>query len=412
MVKRLNTALLLFVIFQMFTLNADAQNGAPSAYTSFGVGRIENEATVKYQGMGGVGIALPTKYSINALNPAALGSIESEQMLIDIGLRSGYTEYEHDTESGSGLSGGLNNITLAFKSFKNIISSVNLTQYSSVGYNISSSDYIQGTTSEIYKGYEGSGGLNKLGFSNAYVPFKNFSLGLEVSYIFGKLNKEENYYSDEIGGSLAVEYADFLQQICLKTGFQYKIPFKKYDLFIGGTFSPETKFATSREVTTSSSSGAGIVEEVDADAYKIPATYGGGLGWVNKNGIKVALDYKFQNWANIDYSNTLASYKDSHRFSGGVEYKNKKSRRANPYLWQLGGYYEDSYIEVKGRSLMDKGITCGVGIPMRSRNSYLNVSFNYGQRGTSNNSLITENYYGLSLSMSMTEAWFRKRQFE
>ncbi|WP_430932764.1 hypothetical protein [Saccharicrinis sp. 156] len=400
------------IIVLLFTETIAAQNGAPSAYTNFGVGRIESAATVKYQGMGGAGIALPSQYSVNSLNPASLSSIKSEQMLIDFGIRSSYTNYEHDTESGNGLSGGLNNINLAFRSGKRWVTSFNISQYSSVGYNILSTDYIEGTTMQISKSYEGSGGLNKLAMSNSLTLGKNLSLGLELSYIFGKLTKQENYYSSVIGGELDIEYADFLQQIYLEAGFQYKIPLAKSNVFVGATYSPEANFKTSREVVTSSTSGAGIYEDLDRESYKIPATYGGGLGWMNHHGIQVAVDYRFQNWANIDYGNSLANYKDSHRFSGGLEYQRRKSRRANPYTWRLGGYYEDSYIEVKGKTILDRGITAGIGIPMRSKNSYLNMSINYGQRGTANNTLITENYYGISVSMSMLEGWFRKRQFE
>lgn len=412
MIQYTKQIIVLSAIFQLIVSTIYAQNGAASAYTSFGVGRIENSATIKNQGMGGTGIALPSQYSVNSLNPASLSGIESEQMLIDIGLKLNYTSYEHNTESGGGFSGGLNNLILAFKSGKKLFTSISLTQYSSVGYNILSSAYIEGTDIPVSKSYEGTGGLNEFALANSYAANKNFSLGLKLSYLFGQLKKNEFYSATDIGGDLNVDYSDYLQQFDVETGFQYKIPLANSNLFIGGIYSPQIKFKTTREVTTSSSSGAGIFEEVDSDDYEIASNIAGGLAWTNVHGIKVALDYHFQNWDEIEYGNALAEYKDSHRFSGGMEFRRRKSRRVNPYLWQLGGYYEDSYIKVKGKTILDRGITCGVGIPMNTKNSYLNISLNYGKRGTASNTLINEDYYKVSVSMSMMEGWFRKIKFD
>ncbi len=406
----LRSGLLLGLCLWVFQVNG--QNSSPSAYTSFGIGRIEEIGSARYKAMGGAGIALPSAYGINSLNPASLANIHAEQMYIDLGIKGNYTSYSHNTQSGTGLSGGLNNLWLAFKSTKNLKTAVGLRQYSSVGYNVVSSAYIQGTSTAIAKNYEGSGGINQLAISNALKLGNNFSLGARVSYLFGKLKKTELFTSSEIGGELSIQYADFLQQLYLETGFQYAIPFEKSKITIGGIYNLETVFKSDREVLTSSTSGAGITEELDGDDYSLPALYGGGISWTNQSGIKVAFDYKNQDWSGLYDGSNLVQLKNSHYFNGGVEYFRKKSRRANPYLWRMGGFYQDSYIKVKGNTIVDRGITAGVGIPLRTQKSYLNVSFKYGHRGTRSGSLITENYYEIGVSMSMVESWFRKMQFD
>ncbi|WP_066631884.1 OmpP1/FadL family transporter [Labilibacter marinus] len=409
---KIRYSLIIIGLLSFIIEGLQAQNGAASAYTSFGVGRIESGATIQYEAMGGTGIALPSEYSINTLNPASLAGLKSEGIIFDLGLRTSFTEYSHDTESGSAFTGGLNNLTLAFKPGEKWVTSFNVSQFSSLAYKINSETYIDGSTTLIDKNYEGSGGLSEVSVSNAYAVNSNLSLGLTLSYVFGKLNKQESYSSSVIGGDLTVDYGDFLQQMTVGAGIQYKLPLKKSNLLFGATYNPAVNFNTEREVQTSSSSGAGIIEEMEEDDYKIPANLGGGVAWMNNHGIKIALDYRYQSWSNINYSSPIAEYKDSHKFNGGVEYRRRKSRKLNPYLWRLGGYYEDSYIQVKGKTIMDRGITAGVGIPLRGQSSYLNVSFNYGSRGTNNNALITENYYGISVSMSMVESWFKKRTFD
>lgn len=389
-----------------------AQTGSPSPYTSFGVGRIENTGTVKYQGMGGTGIALPSQFSVNTLNPASLSTIQREQMIIDLGIRANYTQFEDGSESGNSLAGGLNNISLAFRTGKNIATAISISQFSSVGYSILTNAYIDGTSNKIAKEFEGKGGIDELALSNSFALGDHLSLGVKLSYLFGKLSQTEYYIGEEIGGDLSVDYSDFLQQGYFQLGFQYQIPLKENSFFFGGTYSKHTAFKTSREVETSSTSGAGIYEDLDTDPYEIPTNLGGGIAWMNNRGISIALDYRFQNWDEISYNNPVSEFKDSHRFSGGLEYSRSKSRKANPYIWRLGAYYEDSYIKVKGRGIIDQGLSCGVGIPTRADKSRINVSFNYGRRGTANNTLITEKYYGLSVSMCMLETWFKKQQFK
>lgn len=58
MKQRILHAISIICILLLLAISSNAQNGASSAYTTFGVGRIESASTIKYQGMGGVGVAL------------------------------------------------------------------------------------------------------------------------------------------------------------------------------------------------------------------------------------------------------------------------------------------------------------------------------------------------------------------
>lgn len=411
--KRTNKVLIGIVFFSICWMQITiAQTNSLSPYSSFGVGRIENSGFGNNQGMGGAGIALPTTNRINALNAASLSGVDSLEMLFDIGIGVNSTTYSSSSGEGSAVSGGLNNIALAFKLAPIINTSIGISQFSSIGYNVVSSSYIDGGNSEIYKSYEGSGGIDEVFISNSISIFKNFSLGLKFSYLFGQIKKTEYYNDSEIGGELQLDYVDNLKQIYFEPGFQYHITGAKNTFSIGGIYSPEVNFNSSRSVTTSSTSGAGISEDIDGEDYELPSMMAGGVAWVNKSGIKIAFDYRLQNWSDVEYSSAKVSYKDSHKFAGGIEYKNMKSRRPAPYIWQLGSYYEDTYLKVKGKSIIDRGVNIGVAIPLRNKDSYLNLNFNYGKRGTNDNSLVTEDYYGVNLSLSIMEQWFKTQKLQ
>ncbi|TLX74677.1 hypothetical protein E9993_12230 [Labilibacter sediminis] len=412
MIKKIKVYHVCIVILLLLKTSLYAQNQSPSAYTSLGIGRIEKYGLVKNQGMGGAGLALPTDNFVNVLNPASLTGVDSLKMLIDMGLNVNLTHYESKDGQGNAVSGGLNNITMAFRLTPILGTSFGISQYSQVGYNISSTAYIDGTLIEIPKTYEGSGGIDQVYLANAISISKNLSLGLKMSYLFGKISKSEIYTSEEIGGGLRLDYSDYLQQVQFETGIQYHFQVEKNTFSLGAVYAHHTKFNTLREVLTASSGGAGIAEELEAEDYALPTDFAVGVAWMNISGFKSVFDYRYQNWAGISYIHPVAAYQDLHRFSGGFEYRNSNTRKAAPFLWQVGAYHEDSYLKVQGNALIDKGITLGVGIPVRNYRSYLNLSFNYGTRGTRNNALITENYYGFSLSMSMVENWFKKRQFD
>jgi len=76
----------------------------------------------------------------------------------------------------------------------------------------------------------------------------------------------------------------------------------------------------------------------------------------------------------------------------------------------LGAYYSTSYINVNGYTPSQKAITCGFGFPLRSSKSLINTSFEYGTKGKSTTNSIKENYFRLTLNLSLNEVWFFKRK--
>lgn len=60
--------------------------------------------------------------------------------------------------------------------------------YSSVGYYFHSSQPIEGSPHESYAAaFTGSGGISKVSWSNAYLLSRHWSLGANISYLFGNI---------------------------------------------------------------------------------------------------------------------------------------------------------------------------------------------------------------------------------
>ena len=65
-----------------------------------------------------------------------------------------------------------------------------------------------------------------------------------------------------------------------------------------------------------------------------------------------------------------------------------------------------------GQQINDFGISFGVGLPVYRSNSTINVSAEFGRRGTKQNNLVLEKYAKLNLSVNLYDVWFIKRRFD
>jgi hypothetical protein len=62
--------------------------------------------------------------------------------------------------------------------------------------------------------------------------------------------------------------------------------------------------------------------------------------------------------------------------------------------------------------ISDIGINFGASVPINSL-SLMNFAVKFGSRGTLNNGLIKEEYFGVTLGFSLNDnSWFYKRVFE
>jgi len=65
---------------------------------------------------------------------------------------------------------------------------------------------------------------------------------------------------------------------------------------------------------------------------------------------------------------------------------------------------------VEGTAINEYGMSFGVSLPMGLRISNINLGFEIGQRGTTDNNLIKESFYVFRLSLSLNDRWFRKQK--
>jgi hypothetical protein len=195
-----------------------------SPYSRFGIGDFQMNGSIINSGMGGGGIGMRNDSLIpqyfNFANPASLTS--NKFVSYEVSLLSNTVQLQNTTDKAIFNRSTLGNFSLAFPVTKWWGAGFGLVPYSSVGYNVSTSDSLDGIGPVTYK-YEGSGGVNQVFLSNGFRPFagaprhyllsekyaqlkqtgdttamkkqvrrrnavSNISVGIQTSYLFGSLN--------------------------------------------------------------------------------------------------------------------------------------------------------------------------------------------------------------------------------
>jgi len=160
--------------------------------------------------------------------------------------------------------------------------------------------------------------------------------------------------------------------------------------------------------------------------YRLPikTNFGAGIGKFDK--WYLGLEYENQEAIEtsgfLNKSNAAYRYGNSNRFSiGGYylpkinsisSYWERVTYRAGLRLEKTGLLVDGSGLSSNFTPVDDFGISFGVGLPLKQL-STLNMSFEFGKKGTTENNLIQENYFNFRLSLSLTDTnWFQKRKID
>ena len=411
-------------------MTINAQTVSVSPYSSFGIGEQLFNNSAEQGAMGGIS-TVPTNpfgQSANFSNPAANQNIR--MTTFNVTGRGENSSFK--TNSSQKSSGGfkLANISLAFPVHKKGSVGVGFQPYTGLGYNVLN-EYDRGDLKQISK-MEGSGGINSAhAFYNHNIS-KGLSVGARVNYLFGEIKLNEKVTVD--GASLLTDYDTKSNyrglQFTLGTMYQKKIG-QKNNLYVGAYYTLGSDLKTDlRELSTTYTSITGAAAYIDTVGYKrnssldtsLPHTFALGASYTKDNSWALSAEAKYNTWS--DFSKPTLSpateimnnteYKNNVQVSVGgywiPDYNSYKSY-FNRVIYRAGAYYESPHLSIYGNDIQKYGVTLGAGFPIGKQNdaSMLNVSLEYGQRGTTNHNLIKEDYFGVRLGFDINDIWFRKR---
>lgn len=409
-------SLLLAVVALGIAIATNAQN-TTSPYSMFGYGILNDYATSTQRAMGGVGYAMNSSRQINVMNPASYAAIDSLTFIWDVGVDVSIMRSKEAEHIANNVGGGLDYITMQFPLSKKVGMSAGLLPYSTVGYEVAS---------EIENGSQaraGGGGLNLLYAGIAYSPFKGFSLGVNVGYLFGI-----NIYDNYVYSSSTTLYERVLQVRSwdAKLGLMYSFNVgKKNKVTIGATYAPEKSLHGQTWGAYYDMTYATQIDTIGYQSLKdknyTPMGIGAGLSYEYDKKVYVEADFTYQNWKDAKYAkvdgfdNNEARMTFDDRWKAAVGVQVTPQQRGGYFKrvsYRVGAYYGHDYVSVRGNNVRECGITCGVGLPAPVGKTTINVGFEYKNRKSHPINYITENYFNITVGVNFNQMWFWKNKLD
>ena len=411
---------LLGISFLFLTSSAFAQNSTSSPYSYYGLGELSLNGSGNGISMGGTSLAYRGGRVLNFLNPAALAHVDSLKFIFNVGMAVKYTDLKQRDKSDSFNDYNLTRLAFGFKVSPRYSTAFSVSPYSNLGYEITEREKVIGSDDYLNRSLNGTGGLNQLTWSNGFKVTKDLSLGFNATYLFGNNARTETIILESTSSYVYQNNSKLISKgIYLDFGAQYQMDLGKYDLTLGAKYQPKLGVSAKQiiKVTNFNSSGSGNspYEDTNRGTFDVPEGYSIGFGLSKNNQFWFGGDYLHEKWSDTKVFNQKNDLRDRDKFSLGMEYKADDGYARKFFkkmTYRLGGFYDTGYITIDDEKISTMGISLGFGIPMARDGGMINVAIEYGSSGTTNNSLVREDFTRITFDINLFESWFIKRKYD
>lgn len=273
--------------------------------------------------------------------------------------------------------------------------------------------------------------------------WQGLSLGANVSYLFGDFENTRRsiFPSSLFAFNSRTGTKTRMTGVYLDYGVQYARTIDSLNgrdlkdnvkLLIGANFAAQTNLDATIDSLSYSYFNNSLGYEIVKDTIEntkgakgkvtLPLSFGFGIGFKKGDRWTVAADFAMQNWSAYKVFNQEQGLKNSMRVSLGAQFvPNSKANNAGSYgkriNYRMGVRYAQTALELKNTPLVEYGLSIGLGFPVgRSyilhNFSMVNIGVEVGQRGTTTNGLIKENFLKGTVGFTINDLWFQKRKFD
>ncbi len=436
--------------------SSDIRPKLNSPYSRLGLGDPVAPYYTAQAGMAGLSAAIRTPAYLNLVNPASLAY--QRVTSFELGIFAQFSSLESNRDRNNFWSGNLNYMALGFP-LKNPINkamepipspfqwgmALALQPYTNVGYNVISEEEV-GDLGLTTTNFKGSGGTYRLMWSNGW-SYKNFAVGLNLGYLFGKLTNSRRIVFDSLAFSYNTEFSDDISVsgFVWNAGIMYTHDFKQPDengipvpsgkrLIFGAYGNTATGFSTNssrffwRDNLNLLQLDTIVFEEDIRERGRLPLEFSAGVTYEQIDKLRVGVEYQFGQWSQYfneaknegpddsDEGGTSIAFDNSWRIALGGEYI-PDIKSYNNYLkrmaYRIGFFYGTDPRLVNGSTLTSYGASFGLGFPVvmpRGTTSFIQFAVEAGRFGTIE--ALRETYVRMTVGFTLNDnSWFFKRKF-
>jgi len=397
-----------------------SQEGTSSPYSFYGIGEAKFQGSVESRSMAGLSIT-PDSTRINFQNPAGFANLK--WTTFTMAGSSNYTKQKSGTSNAIAQRTTFDYLSLGVPLGK-FGAAFGITPYSSVGYKIQN---ISDDPAVNNKRFNGWGGMNRVFIGAGYRIMPNLSVGASAYYNFGKIQTNSFEFISTIPIGSHELNVNQLSGVNFNIGMMYQAKIKeKLSFFSSLYYTPKSILVSenTRTIGTASFNASYDLNDIDTfDAVtkktnlELPQKWSLGLGIGDTRKWLFGAEVSFQDVGKLyNNYNTLSnvSYSNYEKYSIGGYF----TPNANPFVGYAkrityrGGFkYEKTGLIVNSTSINDVGLSIGLGLPITGSLSNVNLSFEMGKKGTTSNNLVQENYFNLSIGLSLNDKWFVRSKF-
>jgi len=412
---------LLTIVFLLTITCLHAQKSTTSPYSRYGYGLLSENSLALGQSMSNTGIAIRSNNHLNFLNPASFTAIDSAHFIFEVGVKNQLTKLSVGDESVKRSTSNMEYIAMGFPVSRWWGMGIALMPYSKIGYSFVQNQILPDSSTVKYH-YEGTGGSNQILWSNSFKPFKGLSIGINSGFIFGEVTRSaynsitSNNLANNVAKNIVVDIHGFYFEAGMQ--YEYKLNAKK-TLIIAALFAPNQLIQTQNvEVVTD---GTNLYENKSDKIQNndLPMKIGVGLGLQQKDKLQFGIDFKYQDWTNAKIYGVSSEYfQKLNSLNVGAEYLPNKFAAHGYYnrvRYRIGARITQTNLAVpenegdsKRYSVNEASVSLGFGLPLKMSANNVNLSLEYGSRGTSKVTLPKETFFVLNLNFTLNENWFNK----
>ncbi len=416
--------ILLSFFFFCLSLVASAQISTSSPYSRFGLGDLNHGSLAEFNSLGGAVVAYSDPFSVNPSNPASYTRFGPNSFLLSTGGWHQTTKIMNTTNSQIANNNGFSHFVLGFPLNKKMAASVGMLPYSSIGYSMSEDIVDENDISHnAIANYYGDGGISKIYFGGAYKLSDNLSLGVNSSFLFGGLNRRKSlvYNSDDFFNSRSNSKIN-VKGYYYEFGLLYSKKLSKGNFSLGVTTNNNSTIRAKKTELIESFEFSGILE-VPKDTFVnsvewgdviLPQNLKTGIEYRNNKWIILA-EYNLQNWAEYRMFNESDNLENTEGYSAGLRYTPDYNSINNYFKrldYNLGVSFKNIPLQFENNQIEEFILTFGLGMPVKKSRTKYNLFCIVGQRGTTENNLLKEQFIKLGLTVSYDGTWFVKRKYD
>jgi len=396
-----------------------------STYSILGIGDFVDPAVPAAMGMGGLGISNGSNWYLNNTNPALL--YFNRIALFSAGVLAETKNIsQRGFEPSSAGSGNLSHIAMAFPLKKDRLSfSMGLQPYSTVNYAFFYNGTATNSPDNSVILNEGRGGLTSINLTVGGLVYKGISIGIKANYLFSGFEKTFTSVVNAVHPAYKAIYLrrQSVSDLIIGGGVSYQRDIGDHHLGVGLIYDLNTdvrgkEFIRIEQRTTATNKliFADTLKDNQANTINLPANLGIGLSFGKPRKWMVGIDYKTQDWSNLDVPSSASPdrFGRGNKFVLGGEYiidAQDIKKYINRITFRAAVTYEEKPYWFADTQIKEFGINFGWTLPV-SRFSSLDFGFAIGNRGTTDNNLVREDFFKVYFGATFNDnRWFIRPKF-